>query len=120
MIKELALPQCCSRGRRPRLAQRVDPPARPTFPGPDKFGQLFRIKLRSAKEMHMIRHDHISTHGLAMSFMRGSPFLNENLRCAIARENRPAVLRASCDEINRRINPDALQSPQMLMHGASL
>jgi hypothetical protein len=100
MIKELALPQCCSRGRRPRLAQRADPPTRPTFPRPDKFEQLFSIKLRSAKEMHVIRHDHIATHSPAMSFMRGLPFLDEN-RCAIARENGPAILRASCDEVNR-------------------
>ena len=53
-----------------------------------------------------------------MSFARCTPFLDENLCGTFARKSRSAIFRAGRNEINRRINPDALESPQMFMHRA--
>ena len=66
--------------------------------------------------MHVIRHDYVASDSPSMPFARCTPFLDENLRCTIVRKSGPAIFRAGRNKINRRIKPDALESPQMFMH----
>src|SRR6266513_717374 len=66
--------------------------------------------------MHMVRHDYVAAYGSAMALTRGAPFLNQNLSDLTSRQHRSTIFRAHRDEINRRIHPDSIESPQMLMH----
>ena len=66
--------------------------------------------------MHMIRHDHVSAYGPAMTLMRDAPFPDQNLGDLILRQHCTTIFRAHGDEINRRIHPDSIQSAQMFMH----
>jgi len=52
--------------------------ARPLLPKLHELGQRFCIEFTGAEEMHVIRHDDITTDRPAMPLPRISPFFNQN------------------------------------------
>jgi hypothetical protein len=66
--------------------------------------------------MHMVRHDHVPAYGPAMALVRSAPLIDQNLRGFISRQHRSTIVCAHCDEMNRRIQPDSTESPQMFVH----
>jgi hypothetical protein len=88
------------------------------FQFPTNSDNLFASNSGLQKKMYVIRHDHIPANGPTMSIMSRAPFINQNFRDILTRENRLSMASARCYEINRRINPNAPKSPQMLVHFA--
>jgi len=66
--------------------------------------------------MYVIGQNHIPPDGPAMSIMSRVPFINKYSGEIVASENFPAILGARCHKINRRINPNAPEPSQMLVH----
>ena len=116
MIKKFPLPQRCSRGRRPRPAECIDPPARVTFPSAHKVGQHLCVMFWATEKMHMIRHYDVPTNCSAVPLVCVTPFFDQNMCDAIMCQDLSPTHRARCNKINGRIDPDALQASQMLVH----
>jgi hypothetical protein len=90
--------------------------AGPFFPKSKKDREPLRIKLWSAEEMDMIRHDYITANYPAMTLARRAPFLGQGLCYFFAREDCTSSISARCDEVDWVLDPDPLKSPQMLTH----
>jgi len=116
VIKKFALPQRCSRGRRPRLSQRAYRATSPTLPITNKVGQSLCAYFRSAKEVNMIGHDDISPNSPSMTFMSRPPLFLENSGCFVSSENSFSSIDARGDVIDRKIDPNAFKPSQMFMH----
>src|SRR5262249_18736699 len=52
----------------------------------------------------------------AMTCVSSAPFLCENAGCFVLGKNRLSVMDARGDVVDRKIDPNALQSPEMLVH----
>src|SRR6266566_5704504 len=111
MIKKLFLPN--SPGK---LELARHPLTRPLLPCLHERGQPFRIQLCRTEEVHMIRHDDITPDRPAVVFACPLPFVDQNLYHFFRDKNRPPFESARGNEINRRIDPDALEPAEMLMH----
>ena len=116
MIKKFALPQRCSRGRRPRPAEFIDPPARVTFPKAHKIGQHVCVTFGATEKMDMIRHYDVPTNCPAVALVCVTPFFDQNMCDVIMCEDLSPTLGARRNKINGHVDPDALQASQMLMH----
>ena len=68
----------------------------------------------------MIGHDHITPYDPTMAISRVTPFVDENVSYFVLRETSMPILGARCDKINRLINPNTLEPPQMFAHRTSL
>ena len=66
--------------------------------------------------MNVVRHDHVATHGPAVAISRRNPFFDQDVCYFASRENWTTILRARRDEVDRGIDPDLLQPPQMFVH----
>jgi hypothetical protein len=64
----------------------------------------------------MIGHDHIPANSPPMASVSCPPLLHENSTCFVLRKNSLSVLDARGDVVDRKIDPNALQSPQVLVH----
>ena len=116
MIKKFALPQRCSRGRRPRPAECIDPSARVTFLKAHKIGQHLCVMFWATEKMDMIRHYDVPTNCPAVPQVCVTPFFDQNMGDMMMCQDPSATHRARCNKINGRIDPDALQASQMLVH----
>ena len=95
----------------------MNSPAGPRFPSPHEFGKGLGLVFGPAEEVNVIRHDDIAAHCPAMPIPRHSPFTNQDSGYISSSENRATVMCAGGDEVDRRIDPDAVQAPQMPVGG---
>jgi hypothetical protein len=68
--------------------------------------------------MYVIRHNDVPANGPTVSLVSRPPFVDQNVGDLVASKKLPASFRARCHKINRGIDPNALQSSQMLAHVA--
>ena len=66
--------------------------------------------------MNVVGHDDVSANSPSMPIMCRAPFINKNFGDFIGGKKFPAILRARCYEIDRCINPNALQPAQVFVH----
>jgi len=66
--------------------------------------------------MNVIRHDHVPAHSPAVTISRPKPFVRQNVCDVISCKDSTSILRACRDEINRLVDPNTVESSQMLMH----
>jgi hypothetical protein len=90
--------------------------AGPFFPKSKKDREPLGIKLWSAEEMDMIRHDHVTANCPAMTLVCRAPFVDQNSCDSLRRENCLPTISTRRDEIDRVLNPDPLQSFEVLVH----
>ena len=68
--------------------------------------------------MNMIGHNDVSPNSPAMTRVSRAPLLCKNSGYVALSKNMLSVTDACGDVIDRKINPNALQSPQMFVHVA--
>src|SRR5436853_985040 len=98
----------------------MNPSAGPRFPCPDELGQSFRSKFRPTEEMHVVRHDDIASDNPPRTVVRQSPFLRKNSGYTLFCQDFLTIFRADRHEVNRRLNPNPIQSAKMLGHRRKL
>ena len=64
----------------------------------------------------MIRHNDIPTNSPTVSIMSCAPFVGENFGNVDTSQKRLSLASACCHKINRSVDPNTLQSPQVLVH----
>jgi len=75
---------------------------------------------RPAEKMHMVRHDDVTTNRPTMTFARAFPFVDQHAGGGFMYENISPVSCAGCDEINWGLDPNTIETTQMLVHGQEL
>ena len=66
--------------------------------------------------MNMIGHDDVSPNSPAMTAVIRSPLVHKNAGCFVLSKNRLSVIDARGDIIEWKIDPNAFESSQMLVH----
>jgi len=66
--------------------------------------------------MHMVGHYDVPAKRPTVSIRSCAPFVDENFGNIIASEKWLSITSARCNKINWRIDPDALESSQVLVH----
>ena len=66
--------------------------------------------------MNMVGHDDVPAGHPAMTSMRRAPFLHENLSRFVLSKNRFSVTDARGDVIDRKVDPNAFEAPEVLVH----
>ena len=66
--------------------------------------------------MNMIGHNDVPANSPTMSIMSRTPLLQENFGDVVASKNRLSIVSARCHKIDRSVDPNALQSSQMVVH----
>jgi hypothetical protein len=66
--------------------------------------------------MNVVGHDDVSANSPSMPIMCRAPFISKNFGDIVGSKKLPAILYAGCHKINRRVDPNALQSSQVLVH----
>ena len=75
---------------------------------------------RPAEEMHMVRHDDVTTNRPMMTFARVFPFVNQHTGGGFICKNSTPIFCANCDEIDWGLNPNTIETTQMLVHEQEL
>ena len=90
--------------------------ARPLLPRLHELRQRFCIKFRGAEEMDVVRHNYVAPDGPTMAGASCVPFLDKDCGDICGRENGASLERTSCDEIDRIIDPNPVEAPEVSMH----
>src|SRR5262249_5908009 len=115
VIKEFALPQRGGRGRRLRRKS-IDPATGPGFPFTHEIRKVLGPRIRRAKEMHVVRHDHVRPDRPSVALARMAEFFYQNVGDGDSRQDWSTPKGADRDEIDRKVNPYAIKALQVLMH----
>jgi len=70
--------------------------------------------------MHMIRHDDVTTDRPTMTFARAFPFVEQHTGGSFMCENISPISCAGGDEIDWGLNPNTIETTQMLVHEQEL
>jgi hypothetical protein len=110
MVNEFWLPQ---RHREVQAASTVL--GCPLFPLSHELGESFFLTSVDRKEMNMIRHDYVSSNYPPVQGLAGSPYFNRDRMIILVRQAIGSPVGTHSDEVNRRRNPDIVESVQMIV-----
>lgn len=68
----------------------------------------------------MVRHDDVTTNRPTMTFARAFPFVDHHTSGSFMGENISPISYAGCDEIDWGLNPNTIETTQMLVHEQEL